>query len=928
MSSGLSIPISISRVLDKRLSITILCVYFSGYNRRREPLEDSDSISYSPDFFGVQCPPYEDPPPPYTPPKPLPGERPPPYEALEDSNSPATCTNTDVSNRNRQSHNRNQSAGRGVMLGNHGDSTGNNLGGSSDSPRHSMVTRGVNTGLCVTGDHNVMELTQLATADGSGTSGDVSSECSSRGSRGSARNSSCQTNTRGGQDGQRASVQFRNSTNGQPSITMGVQNRQRNFGRNRSSDNSSQSSPSRVCHGRQSENSQALNLELRNAVISWRNNHLHNTTNIQHQGGTGELSSSTTDIGESTTSAESLTSSPGSPGYEPDTPGSCASNHGPSTEEADTTVKRFFDRQFGPVNKGRRYPTTMSQSWTSAQGSAGGPGFKQSISLGAFPPNSEAQSQNVPSARVNNDTGPLLPRSKSEHLKTNGSLINHPFNGVVKSQNFAHPGHGARVAYKEPDEMCHKPEIKPKPTRLTSRQFISSHNPTFRSDVSECGSTNSNVSNLAAAILDPGDIIVTKRQDELRKLRLSHLLNKSVLGCGGDPRLFFSPITAPNLQRSLSDNSVDSSCLSHAEHSDKSANGFTLSNDCKYPANSYSNFLQNCIDSKQKENHSNIPPVTKSSNPCDGQVNATSGRPVENAQTNVKVTRSEVRQPQMPNSMIHSWHVGVTESGDENTQGPYSNTLARNSNVNFEKKSLGEKNVSNMFLPLFKPTNIGTSNDTNKNVPNSEMRALASPMYSNETESDPHRRPGKLVFKRHSMGCFPAKHTDTCCGEHAGHSGFHVKRSDSNRDGTHKKRSSSKDQKSLNRASGPPCCEEQSKLTELRPPYLMHSAIPTDFSLLEHDIPALISMKHAESRPRNDKRRSKSQGRGDQGSYSHRKGPGSGNAGSRGKKKGPQSCSFHQELEQVLGGAEDRSPVKLPAGKHDTSRKNSAISHV
>ncbi|XP_046549310.1 uncharacterized protein LOC124259244 [Haliotis rubra] len=56
---------------------------------RRQQLDESDSDPYIPDtYFGmIECPPYEDPPPPYSSPKPnphiMPGEAPPPYEEVD-----------------------------------------------------------------------------------------------------------------------------------------------------------------------------------------------------------------------------------------------------------------------------------------------------------------------------------------------------------------------------------------------------------------------------------------------------------------------------------------------------------------------------------------------------------------------------------------------------------------------------------------------------------------------------------------------------------------------------------------------------------------------------------------------------------------------------------------------------------------------------
>ncbi|XP_050409061.1 uncharacterized protein LOC126824012 [Patella vulgata] len=67
---------------------------------RRQQLEETDSDHYIPEtFLGIECPPYEDPPPPYSPPKPhpriLPGEAPPPYEEI-DQNPLSPLNNNEI----------------------------------------------------------------------------------------------------------------------------------------------------------------------------------------------------------------------------------------------------------------------------------------------------------------------------------------------------------------------------------------------------------------------------------------------------------------------------------------------------------------------------------------------------------------------------------------------------------------------------------------------------------------------------------------------------------------------------------------------------------------------------------------------------------------------------------------------------------------
>ncbi|ESO97735.1 hypothetical protein LOTGIDRAFT_228315 [Lottia gigantea] len=67
---------------------------------RRQQLEEADSDHYIPEtFLGIECPPYEDPPPPYSPPKPhpriMPGEAPPPYEEI-DQNPLSPLNNNEI----------------------------------------------------------------------------------------------------------------------------------------------------------------------------------------------------------------------------------------------------------------------------------------------------------------------------------------------------------------------------------------------------------------------------------------------------------------------------------------------------------------------------------------------------------------------------------------------------------------------------------------------------------------------------------------------------------------------------------------------------------------------------------------------------------------------------------------------------------------
>ncbi|XP_052248206.1 uncharacterized protein LOC127856171 isoform X2 [Dreissena polymorpha] len=905
----------IHRFRQRRLLMTL-----RRYGRRREHLDDSDNISYTPDFFGVQCPPYEDPPPPYTPPKPQPGEQPPPYEALDTDNTPTTGDADRYTDNNSANSSHGNFPARGANSSNSSGecliSRGSNS--NSDNGGH-IITRGVNTGL------------NESSMRDDGIDGSVIGCGNQQVSRAIQAVGNCSNRVRhtrrGAQDsqGNRASVHFKNSPTGQPTITMGIQDRQL---RNRCSGIrlSNQSSPVR---NSMNDRTMALNLELKNVVHNIRNRSWCEVP--QGDRVTQNDHSSSTDIGESTTSAESLTSSP-------ESPENAAEFHISSSPEAlshdaDSTVKRFLD-QFGPVSRGRRYPTTMSQSWTSNQvPPVSSKHVKQSISIGAFPQESDSVGQSPQQGGSSQmDIRPLLPRSKSEHLKTNGSLINHPFNGVVKSTGSVKPssfqphGNGVRVAYKERDELSssQSPSLtfNQNPTKRSSLSFtknLSCQDDYIRSDVSECGSLMSNVSNLAAAILDPGDIIVTKRQDELRKLRLSHLLSDPLFCPGsstGNQGSDFSRPDTRQLYRSFSENSVDVSSVSaSSETFEKGVQGSTLRNDSKYPSNSYKNLLQTCLSAQPLR-----PAVMKkperfvAGNNSENPVISTTGKKKDNK------------------PMVNSWHAGMCESDDENMS---VSTLARNSNQHFEKNLCRDKDVANIFLPLFKLSNAEKYNsEDNTDVPNSEMRACASQMFACEMgdfQREKNHR-GKQLLKQYSSGCIFGKHDEVSANNRR----KMAKKSNIDSDLTYL---GSSDSQAINRRLScpepkPVVCNSSSGMKDPSRPYLMHSAIPTNVALLDHNIPALLQLRNTDGRPRNDKRRSKSVGRSDTTRTSGRKtvGYSASRARSRKKNSPQQTCSYHRELENVLenkkSGVKHRNASNHQQSYSEFSKTNCAISQV
>ncbi|KAL5015864.1 hypothetical protein ScPMuIL_005453 [Solemya velum] len=78
----------VHRIRQKRI---LIAMRRYEERRRQQQLDSDDQTFFPPSFIGIQCPPYEDLPPPYSPPKPLsprikPDEDPPPYEAVQGNN--------------------------------------------------------------------------------------------------------------------------------------------------------------------------------------------------------------------------------------------------------------------------------------------------------------------------------------------------------------------------------------------------------------------------------------------------------------------------------------------------------------------------------------------------------------------------------------------------------------------------------------------------------------------------------------------------------------------------------------------------------------------------------------------------------------------------------------------------------------------------
>ena len=746
--------------------------FFSGYGHRREHLDDSDNISYSPDYFGIQCPPYVDPPPPYTLPKPpyyQHGEQPPPYEEVVENSNESHQGNQITSNGNQIGTSRNLSSNHEIQT----NASNRYFPSESRESNHSSVATGVNYQFHQNGNDSSLV---RESRNGVGLSvRENSSLCN---------NSVDPTDGIITTDRHTGIVHFRNgmaSNGGQLNITMGVQNRGRN-NRNRFSDSQFSVAHSRNAHTRNLNVNQinGLNLEIRTGLQNLR--HHGNSIPLQpmrsfkstvNPGAT--MSSSSTDIGESSTSAESLESSPNFTPESPDMdrePANCNENGKQEANDADLTVKQFMDRQFGPFSRVRRYPTTMSQSWTSTQlGPVGMPNFSHSVSLGSFLPNQDMSSNNsndriTSEERESQIHGNVLSdcklqdsqllRSKSEQLKTNGSLKTPPFKGIVRSHtatsNLPLPqtGCGARVSYVEPDELS---RFMNDQRRAKSGDFSHFHHNTcphdnIDSNVSECSSSSQNSRNMSIRNLDPDKIIVSKRQDLLRELRLSHLLQH--------PDQHASNLTSVKVNNC----DTDTSKVINKNVSEVQKTGMAISNDAHYPDNSYRKITRNThgkSDDKSEENDEsgvNVPIYTVSD-----KNSLISNSDSSKNSTPVKTLKKKVKEADKNPTMSKSWHGSHVDSCEENLTAWMlgTDTLGRNVNTHFDKKVV-DKDVSNLFYPQYKPVqDIDPINNTDM-IPSSDMRACAAQMYNYETENRLLKKSKrKQLQKRHSAGCFPVK---------------------------------------------------------------------------------------------------------------------------------------------------------------------------
>lgn len=304
---------------------------------------------------------------------------------------------------------------------------------------------------------------------------------------------------------------------------------------------------------------------------------------------------------------ESLPSSPESPYYESETCRKTENVTSAVSDDTDLTVKQLFDQQVQLLAKNKRYPTTVFQSFSNSQvpSAAIGPNVKQSISSGSFPGKADVPNFKNSASLLSDRTlaGLSLPRSKSDHLKTNGSLRNQPYNGVIKSSTcfISSANHVAKepveIKYlnsqrsKEQENDCSNAELVLPNIEGTPADF----------SVRDCSDVNHKRLELQTNIVDSRDIIVRRQQDELRKLSLSHKFNKTFLNIvmEGNNNSSLGFASDHQLQRSLNENSLTSIAPTFSM---EKCSIPAIETEAQYPDISNKQFLQSCVLNKQHSN--------------------------------------------------------------------------------------------------------------------------------------------------------------------------------------------------------------------------------------------------------------------------------------------------------------------------------------
>lgn len=724
------------RLRQKRLRMAL-----RRYSHRRHDPDDSDNVSYSPDFFGLQCPPpYEDPPPPYSPPKPRHGhvhgpDQPPPYEAIDDNENIGQVDN----NRNQTVvGNENQSGVTGSIT-NHRNSSHQNGhmacgDGFSFSAGHDLIDPRNFTGRCSERDvgNFSTDITDVITSD-------------------AIQNrpySFVQSRTV-------PKVEARNDPlNGQ--ITHGPNNVS-DIGESTSSsdsDDSRNSSPvpteyetrGTLLHpdnevtqsgGNKVESGVALSEDAESTVRQFLNHQFGQVSKNRNR-------NFPTAMSQSWTCSEQASTAP----------------HLGLAGAFNRNSGYFQQSSCGNSNSNRQINSEVSQNLVPKMGLRCG------------------KCNNVIACKCNKvKTNGLLTRSQSDYTQNaKGSAAKD--NIVSRNRNIRLlPGSfGARVSYVEPEEIAG--ELTAKADNHNSSQYHSDSETNISYFAPNTERISPNVSHC-----DDSDVPTrAQRQDLLRELRLSHLLFSPPGNGDSSP----SPQTPPQASRMLlpksknihSQNSAFTLCSETGEKRNVKQCPGVLNNDAQYP-----DFIKTSLSPRnsgvKREKHLNEKNATLDSqrrrlNFSSNTLQSVDRITVESEEDNTRqmigirakhlpnLSNTKLRNSDIPSNYIQDFSNTVPEVSHFNFCMP----SVTNPNVNSGScamKFCNDKDVSKFVNSIVSPhLNVMLHDSRNTGVPTVSERANASQFYNCEHEEKVVKKSKKkLLRKRHSASSYPAERSSS-----------------------------------------------------------------------------------------------------------------------------------------------------------------------
>ena len=530
------------------------------------------------------------------------------------------------------------------------------------------------------------------------------------------------------------------------------------------------------------------------------------------------------DIGESTSSSDSEASRNSSPvptEYDSRTLAlTNAGNHPLSnrdsgvvlSQDAETTVKQFLDKQFGQMakNRNRNFPNSMSQSWTCSEQASNAPhlglagtvnrnsGFFQQVPKGVSGLARETDSENLQTnapkvgircGKCNNiiackcnkmKTNGLLTRSHSDYTQNATNSGPNANRVASKSRNVQLlPGSfGARVSYVEPEDTCSDTINKPV-NQNSSSQYHSDSETNISYFTPDTDRMSPNVSQCDDCEVPSS----SRRQKVLRELRLSHLLfspNRKTdnVSCPDSPihggvNNGLEPQKIKNIQSPTSAFSVCSERRKKQNTSQRPLSD-VISNDAQYPEAPF-DFVRTLKQSAAYGNetqgrnpkHSGLDPRKSGLNVSTTTLQSLDRMTMmseedntrQNGRNNSKQLAKGINKKQNNSVKVESTDNGLRDTSFKDLNFNINSQIGVAS-VNTDKSAIklcNDKDVSRFIAAGIPPhLNVMTTTGLPSGVPSVSDRANASQFYNFEQEDKtPKKSKKKQSYKRHSRSSFP-----------------------------------------------------------------------------------------------------------------------------------------------------------------------------